>query len=704
MAVDNATGELFTVGNFRNTITLGAFTLTSTGGQDVYVAKYDGSGTCVKAIKLGSASDDIAYGITYEGITSLSPFVAWANGDFLTGGGMITKLSNVSSSLTVLNSMNLTHDVIPRAISSGYGKVYFAGSFINGTNFPKTSGGNIVLTPSNWGSGSFYDSFVATYNTSVNLIDAAINPNYSTDNNEINAIFIRNHRVYCTGYFQQDLKWALGSVTETASGERDLFVASVAINTGSKEIYVYATDLLRAGSAETGTNLSVRDCGNAITVNGTAIYIAGNLSNLGSAGYTFRSTNFNDGAGGFVARIDFGLSNSVGNANWVHAGYGPAATYAPVANGINYGIAVDGNGDVFATGSAHKDRNLKNGASYFQVGSNGLPGIVMKYSPAGSLISSDAINQSAALTTVTEGRAIAVNGCSVHVTGFTRDNNGGKFSFGNANPVSTSTNSAMFLVTMNRDATISNNFTSCVTCSSGFPISTSFTATGGTSYSWNPASNFFMAGCGSQDLTYTVDIAGACPVRAAIRVKAGSAVGTTNAGPDRTVCPSDVIALGGTAVAGLTYQWSPATYLSAGHTTLPNPTFNAPASGTLSITYTVVITDVCGGSVTDFVTVTWDPFCPHLRLGQGSSEAEPAVNSIYPNPSTGIFNLGLPASETESRVTVEVADLAGRIVQQDIIATTGGVIPIDLSSQPAGIYMLTVTREGVTEKYKLIRE
>lgn len=712
LAKDINTGDIFTIGSFKNSITIGSFSLTSTGGEDVYVAKFNSSGVCLKAVKLGSASDDLPYSITFDAGTgaTLDPYVSWYNGDGTTGGGSVTRLENDSSSLSTVSTLNLGLNVFPRAIGAYHTRIQVAGSYLGDAYLPKDGGGTIHLVPSNAASGSFYDCFVATYKPSTNGITKAIQPNYSTSDNEIMGIFVANHRVYCTGYFKEDLKWATGSTTATASGGQDIFVASVAISTSTEDIYVYATDLMRAGTTETGTTLNDRDCGYGITLNATAIYVTGNLSNASTP--TFGSTSMTGcGAGAFVSRINFALSNSVGAVSWVQAGFDCATHTGPIEASIGYGIAVDGNGDIFATGQAYNYTGMK---PSFCVSGTGQPGFLAKLNASGTVLRQEAINHTTNLGTITTGKAILVSGCNVYHTGLTLSSSAGQFSAGNLTPASTTTNTAMYLARMNRDASISSNITICAACPSGFPLSFGLTSDGGSGsgYSWSPAtylssttvSNpiFTMSSCGSTNTVYTNTMTGgSCPATATVTVKAGtSATGMANAGPDKLICPGGTVTLGTPAVAGLSYSWVPNTMLTGANTA--QPVFSAPVSG-LPMTVTVTVTDVCGNTSTDQVQVSWDPLCPRERLGK-KQPAQTAVKDIYPNPSAGTFNLVLEASEKEAAATIEITDVSGRLILQESHITSGGIWPIDLSAQAKGVYILKVAYKGVSEIHKLIRE
>jgi uncharacterized repeat protein (TIGR03803 family) len=60
--VTDPAGNVYTVGSFKGTITLGTFTLTSSGASDIYLAKMDSSGTFLWAVTNSSANTANDYG------------------------------------------------------------------------------------------------------------------------------------------------------------------------------------------------------------------------------------------------------------------------------------------------------------------------------------------------------------------------------------------------------------------------------------------------------------------------------------------------------------------------------------------------------------------------------------------------------------------------------------------------------------------
>ena len=53
-------------GWFQNNATFGAFTLTSPGGYDIFIVKYDNNGQALWAVCAGGTGTDIGYGIDLD--------------------------------------------------------------------------------------------------------------------------------------------------------------------------------------------------------------------------------------------------------------------------------------------------------------------------------------------------------------------------------------------------------------------------------------------------------------------------------------------------------------------------------------------------------------------------------------------------------------------------------------------------------------
>ncbi|GAB3838342.1 gliding motility-associated C-terminal domain-containing protein [Hymenobacter jeollabukensis] len=148
-------------------------------------------------------------------------------------------------------------------------------------------------------------------------------------------------------------------------------------------------------------------------------------------------------------------------------------------------------------------------------------------------------------------------------------------------------------------------------------------AVAGYTYQWSPATGLSSATVANPTVTLpnpsttalltqryilTVRNSFDCQDRDTVVVTVNPTVLVTPGASPRSVCSGDPITLGAPAVAGYTYQWSPATGLSSA--TVANPVFNqtlAPGSAPLTITYTLTATSPQGCPATAQVVVTLNP-------------------------------------------------------------------------------------------------
>lgn len=134
-------------------------------------------------------------------------------------------------------------------------------------------------------------------------------------------------------------------------------------------------------------------------------------------------------------------------------------------------------------------------------------------------------------------------------------------------------------------------------------------------------------------------------------------------------------------------------------------------SGAAGYDWTVTGGTILTGQGTDSITVVWNGGAPTGMVevvagnGSGCDQTETlAITSIvasifetsvlntriYPNPSTGVFNIEL---DTKDMVNLSILDLSGKVVYTEQYA--GSTHHLDLSQLVSGIYLLTLqTTEG----------
>jgi hypothetical protein len=80
---------------------------------------------------------------------------------------------------------------------------------------------------------------------------------------------------------------------------------------------------------------------------------------------------------------------------------------------------------------------------------------------------------------------------------------------------------------------------------------------------------------------------------------------------------------------------------------------------------------------------------------------------VYPNPSSGIFNLSLQAN-TDELINVKVYDLTGKAVQQHQLSANGFVqkLNIDLGEPQfaTGLYLLEATVGDKKQTFRLVKQ
>ncbi|MDX2360615.1 MAG: T9SS type A sorting domain-containing protein [Crocinitomicaceae bacterium] len=216
------------------------------------------------------------------------------------------------------------------------------------------------------------------------------------------------------------------------------------------------------------------------------------------------------------------------------------------------------------------------------------------------------------------------------------------------------------------------------------------TANGGTiNYQYdigagNQGSGSFT-GLGANSYTVTITDANGCSTTAGATVNDAVAVsGSVTSVTDVTNVNNGAIDI--TVLAGgipYTYVWSgPSGFTFSGE----DPT------GLIAGTYSVIITDNCGN------TVTLDNIIVNDYTGIEDHEL---INfTIYPNPSNGVVNIQL-ANAPAGGFDVAILDVAGRVVYVQDQMTNDNFV-VDLSAMANGTYMLRVATENRQSTQRIV--
>jgi len=138
--------------------------------------------------------------------------------------------------------------------------------------------------------------------------------------------------------------------------------------------------------------------------------------------------------------------------------------------------------------------------------------------------------------------------------------------------------------------------------------------------------------------------------------------------------------------AGATYRWLDCNNANA---IIPSETaqsFTATASGNYAVEITF------GGCVDTSA-------CENIST-VGIKETTKSSVSIYPNPTTGMFNVN--TNNNNSLINYAIFTVEGRMVVEG--RTNENIITLDLQNESKGIYFLKINEENTSKTYKVIKE
>jgi len=380
----DANGNSYITGWYQNTVNFGPDTLTSVGGYDFYLAKYDAAGTCLWAQGTGSAMNDIGYGVVADALGNI----------YVTG----TYWNTVVFGSTALTASGGSDIFVAKYNSSGVCQWAATGGAPvfneQGQAIALDASGDVIINGYFMGTATFGTTTFASYGSSdvftakINSSGAwqwAVQGGSPNGDNGYGVSCDANNNIYITGYFRSTATF--GSQTITTSGMEDIYIVKynsagvcqwaqkaggvdddhgngIVSDAGGN---VYLTGWFTSGTMSFGTiNITAAnsneeafvakyntsgvpqwavDVGSAGYEIGTGICldISGNpvISGTYSATFTIGTTTLNANAGGdfFVARF----SNANGNNMWALNAAGPD-------NDVAYKVSSDGLGNIYCAG------------------------------------------------------------------------------------------------------------------------------------------------------------------------------------------------------------------------------------------------------------------------------------------------------------------------------------------------------------------
>jgi hypothetical protein len=154
-----------------------------------------------------------------------------------------------------------------------------------------------------------------------------------------------------------------------------------------------------------------------------------------------------------------------------------------------------------------------------------------------------------------------------------------------------------------------------------------------------------------------------------------------------------------TSVVSPIYQWQQDN--GSGFVNLSN---TSPYSGvfTPTLTITGVTASLAGARYRCLVNNSWGcsdtSTAALLSTGVNGLSINESI-SVYPNPTKGIFTIGLPLGSNAS--SIEILNLTGQVLQEEKIKDTRTII--NLSDYADGIYILKIVANGETTYRKILK-
>ncbi len=158
------TGSFFGTANFNSPSATGSNEIASAGSTDIFLAKYDESGTLLWAKRAGGTSIDTGYGISvsgtfvflsgnFVGTANFNNPSATGNNTIVSAGGSDVFLAKYDDSGAFISAKRAggTNDDVSLAVATSASSVYFTGYIKNTANFnnPSAAGTNELVGGSN---------------------------------------------------------------------------------------------------------------------------------------------------------------------------------------------------------------------------------------------------------------------------------------------------------------------------------------------------------------------------------------------------------------------------------------------------------------------------------------------------------------------------------------------------------------------------
>jgi len=278
IAVDSI-GNIYVTGSFSETATFGNTSLTSSGYDDIFVAKLSASGSWQWAVKAGGSSQESSGGIAVD-----SSGNSYVTGDFSeTATFGSTSLSSDYGDYNIFIAKLSSSGSWEWAVKAGY---YASQEWDRGNGIAVDSSGNVYATGYFSGRATFgntglrssggYDIFIAKLNNSGSW-QWAVKAGSTGDDRGHGIAVDSSGNAYATGFFRGTATF--GTTNLTSSGGSDIFIAKL----NSSGSWQWA---VKAGGPDwvRGIGIAVDSSGNTYSTGvfkSTAIFGSTNLTSSG---------------------------------------------------------------------------------------------------------------------------------------------------------------------------------------------------------------------------------------------------------------------------------------------------------------------------------------------------------------------------------------------------------------------------------------
>ncbi len=700
IAVD-AVGNSYISGGFSGTANFGGQNLTSSGSIDIFIAKYNSSGTRQWAIKAGGTRDDRGRDITLDGLGNLYLTASYTQSANFSGTNISDNTGslysaalakyNTSGTLAWVRSIGGCCDTT-RAYGPStdeLGNVYFTGYFKDQVEF-----GSITLN----GSGNT-DAFIAKYSPTGTALWAKKYAGIYEDFGNGSAVDTRRQLVYFTGMF--DYRADFDSINVFSAGNRDIWLSAVnysgeiqwlktaggsgrdagyaaAVDTsgnifltgftndtayfGSSSIQGYpladyfVSKISPAVTTQPTTAASLLNASLTNCTNIQLVWTSGNGANRIVVARASAAVNSLPVDGNlYSASSVFGSGTHLGNGNYVvYNGAGSSVTLTGLSTGVTYHFAViEYNGyNVFTnynTQGYPTANILTNSFSITSSASNAsiCPGDSSVLSSGGAV--SYIWTPSAGLNTTTGASVIAKP--TITTTYTVTGTNGSGCQAASQVSVSVLTAPTVSLSALSQKCVNSSSFTLI----GGSPSGGTYSGTGVSGGIFNPAT----AGTGTHVITYSYTAANGCAATATTN-QLVNALPSVSLSTFSSVCTStSPFVLTGGSPSGGTYS---GTGVSAGQF---SP--STAGAGTHTITYSYTNVNSCTNSASSSITVippqvvtlsAFNPACQNTPVFALSGGAPAGGAYSGPGVSGGMFDASIAGVGTHT-ITYSTSGGAG---------------------------------------------